>query len=288
MPSDTGASFFRKVVNLMIHFLSRIQHKYKGIPNLMKGIVIGSVIVYLLGYLGVRTIQLLSLFPEQVFHGEVWRIISFIFLMPVGNLLFAAFAFYFYYLVGRALEHEWGSFVFTIYYGCNVILTVLISLLSGIPITSAASINLSLFLAFGYMFPDYTILLFMFIPVKMKYLAWFYGIYTLYQAIVIPGIFGKLLALVGLITFVIFFYSDLYQQLQNRSTIQKNKKRFQSAKTTSNDHLRVIRHQCEVCKRTELDDPNLEFRYCSGCDGYHEYCLEHLANHIHIKDLDKN
>ncbi len=288
MPSDTGASFFRKVEIGMIHFLNRIQHKYKGIPNLMKGIVIGSVIVYLLGYFGVRTVQLLGLFPEQVMNGEIWRVVSFVFLMPVGNLLFAAFVFYFYYLVGSALEQEWGSLVFTAYYGCNILLTVLISLLGGIPVTSAASINLSLFLAFGYLFPDYTILLFMFIPIKMKYLAWFYGVYTLYQAIVIPGIFGKLLVLTGLITFVLFFYSELYQKIQNHSSIQKNRRKFQTAKSASNNHLRIIRHQCEICKRTELDDPNLEFRYCSGCDGYHEYCLEHLGTHVHIKDLDKN
>ncbi len=268
----------------MIHYLYRIQYKHKGIPDLMRYVVIGSAIVYLLGFLGVRTVDLLHLNPQAVLGGQVWRLVSFLFLLPVGSILFAAFAFYFYYLVGQSLEREWGSFVFTVYYFCNVLFTVLISLASGTAVTSAASINLSLFLAFGYLFPDFTILLFMVIPIKMKYLAVFYGVYTLYQAIVLPGWGQKLIALVGVLTFVLFFYQELWQWIKNRSTIQKNRRNFRQKRGGTTDHLRVIRHQCEVCKRTELDDPNLEFRYCSGCDGYHEYCLEHLNNHVHIKD----
>lgn len=272
----------------MIRFLYRIQHKYKGIPDLMRYVVIGSVIVYLLGFLGVRTVELLGLYPNAVLSGQVWRLISFIFLMPVGSIIFAAFAFYFYYLVGQALEREWGSFVFTLYYFCNVLFTIIISLVSKTPVNSAVSINLSLFLAFGYLFPDFTILLFMVIPIKMKYLAMFYGVYALYQAIMLPTWGGKLMALVGVFTFLLFFYEELWQWLSHRSAVQKNRRNFRQRRGASTDHLRVIRHQCEVCKRTELDDPNLEFRYCSGCDGYHEYCLEHLNNHVHVKDTSGN
>ena len=268
----------------MIHFLYRMQYKHKGIPDLMRYIVIGSVIVYLLGFLGVRTVELLGLLPQAVLQGQIWRLVSFIFLLPVGSLLFAAFVFYFYYLVGQSLEREWGSFVFTVYYFVNVLLTVIISLISGTPVTSAASVNLSLFLAFGYLYPDFTILLFMIIPIKMKYLAVFYGVYAVYQAVTVPGWGGKLMALVGVITFILFFYRELWQWLSSRFSAQQNRKKFQQSRGGRSDHLRVIRHQCEVCKRTELDDPNLEFRYCSGCDGYHEYCLEHLNQHVHIKD----
>ncbi len=254
----------------------------------MKYVVIGSVITYLLGYLGVRIIDLLCLLPSKVLNGQVWRLLSFIFLMPVGNILFAAFAFYFYYVVGRALENELGSLIFTCYYACNIILTIVISLVSGVPVFTATPIHMSLFLAFGYLFPDFTIFLFMIIPIKMKYLAMFYGIYTVYQGIMLPGWGAKLLSLVGLITFILFFYEELFQWMKNRSTMQKNRQSFRQKRNGARDQLRVIRHQCEVCKRTELDDPNLEFRYCSGCDGYHEYCMEHLGNHIHIKDSDKN
>lgn len=284
MPSILrGLSFVRKDECVtMIQWLSRWQYKYKGIPNLMRYIIIGSAIIYLLGFLGIHTVALLGLDPQAVLHGQIWRLVSFVFLLPVGSILFAAFAFYFYYLVGQALEEEWGSFVFTAYYFCNVLLTVLISFLTKTTVTSAASVNLSLFLAFGYLYPDYTILLFMVLPIKMKYLAIFYGVYAVYEAIMLPTLGAKLMVLVGVLTFVLFFYRELWQWATDRSAVRQNRKNFQRRRGDGN--LRVIRHQCEVCKRTELDDPHLEFRYCSGCDGYHEYCLDHLHNHVHIKE----
>ena len=43
----------------------------------------------------------------------------------------------------------------------------------------------------------------------------------------------------------------------------------------------IARHRCAVCGRTELDDPTLEFRYCSKCNGNYEYCSDHLFSHEH-------
>ena len=42
------------------------------------------------------------------------------------------------------------------------------------------------------------------------------------------------------------------------------------------------RHKCAVCGITDADDPNMEFRYCSKCDGYYCYCMNHINNHVHI------
>ena len=42
-------------------------------------------------------------------------------------------------------------------------------------------------------------------------------------------------------------------------------------------------HRCAICGRTELDDPNLEFRFCTKCNGNYEYCSDHLKNHQHIQ-----
>ena len=41
------------------------------------------------------------------------------------------------------------------------------------------------------------------------------------------------------------------------------------------------RHKCAICGRTENDDPNLSFRYCSKCTGNKEYCQDHLFTHTH-------
>ena len=44
---------------------------------------------------------------------------------------------------------------------------------------------------------------------------------------------------------------------------------------------KISRHRCCECKKTEKDDENLEFRYCSKCNGSYEYCSEHIFNHEH-------
>ena len=42
-------------------------------------------------------------------------------------------------------------------------------------------------------------------------------------------------------------------------------------------------HRCTICGRTDVTDPQLEFRYCSRCKGYHCYCEDHISNHTHIE-----
>ena len=43
-------------------------------------------------------------------------------------------------------------------------------------------------------------------------------------------------------------------------------------------------HKCAVCGRTDADHPELEFRYCSRCAGYHCFCQDHINNHIHFTE----
>ena len=45
----------------------------------------------------------------------------------------------------------------------------------------------------------------------------------------------------------------------------------------------ITRHRCAVCGRTERDDAELEFRFCSKCKGNFEYCMDHLYTHEHVK-----
>ena len=43
-------------------------------------------------------------------------------------------------------------------------------------------------------------------------------------------------------------------------------------------------HKCAVCGRTDTDYPDLQFRYCSKCAGYHCFCSDHIFNHVHFTD----
>lgn len=257
----------------MLHWLYRFSNR-RGIPHLMKYVVIISAVVYLLPLIGIDLTPLLYLDPALVLKGQIWRLFTFVFLFPAGNLFFAVFAFYFYYLIGETLEQQWGDFVFTVYYVLGVLFSILVSFITHSPIVSTLHINLSLFLAFGYLYPDFSVLLFMIIPVKIKYIAGVYGILILLDVIRQP-LSGKLLALTGVFSFLLFFGKEWLTRRQTHHSFQKKKK----AKKVR--HLVEVRHRCEVCNRTELDDPHLEFRFCSRCNGYHEYCTDHIANHEH-------
>lgn len=242
----------------------------------MKYVVIISAVIYALRFIGIDLRPLLAFDASSILHGQIWRIITFVFIVPDTTPLFAAFVFYFYYIVGSTLENEWGSFVFTVYYLLTVFVCVVIGMITGGTIFNSYYVNLAMFLAYGFSYPENRVMLFMFIPLKMKYLAWGYAAFSVLWVITGTTLSGRLIPLCGLISFIVFFWNDLinyvFPGVKKHKTVKKSSK-----KTASFNAV----HKCEVCGRTEIDDPDLEFRFCSRCKGYHEYCLEHLYTHEH-------
>lgn len=263
-------------MNNIFNWLYRFKYTKRGIDNLMKYVVIISAVIFALQFIGIDLRPILCFDAAKILHGQVWRIVTFIFIVPNTSIIFAAFVFYFYYIVGATLENDWGSFVFTVYYFFTVCVCAVIGILTGGTIVNSYYVNLAMFLAYGFSYPDHQILLFMFIPIKMKYLAWGYAGISVLWVITGGSLSGRLIPLCGLISFAIFFWDDLisfvYPDFRNR----KKRKKSASGKAAG----KAV-HKCEVCGRTELDDPDLEFRFCSRCHGYHEYCLEHLYTHEH-------
>jgi membrane associated rhomboid family serine protease len=269
-----------------LNWLDKLERKFGrfAIPGLMKYIVTLNGLVYLLMYLD-RTgvyVRTLTLVPQLVLAGEYWRLITYILIPPSAGPLFILFILYFYYLIGNTLEQEWGSFKFNLFYLCGMFGTTLGAFISG-SATTSLYLNLSLFLAFAQLYPDFEMLLFFILPVKIKYLAWlqwaFIGLTVLTAAF--PD---KIAALASVTNFLIFFGKDFFShaKLNNRSYHRRRQFRSESVPA------KAAFHKCTVCGRTELDDPKLEFRYCAQCDGDHEYCMEHLKNHEHIKEGPKN
>lgn len=117
-----------------------------AIPNLMTYIIGLNAVVFVMTYLSQESLYMLMLDPGRVLNGEVWRLITFIFIPPTTSPLWAAFVLYFYYMIGTALEHEWGSFRFNLFYVLGMIGTILSAFVSN-SIVSSTYINLSLFLA---------------------------------------------------------------------------------------------------------------------------------------------
>jgi hypothetical protein len=222
----------------------------------------------------------LVLIPQLVMQGEVWRLLTFIFIPPTFSMLWLVFALYFYYMIGTSLENEWGTFKFNVYYFTGVLAIIAGSLLSGIAGTSYY-LNLTMFLAFASIFPNYEILVFFVLPVKMKYLAWLDAALLGYSFITGTAA-DRVMIIASILNFLLFFGKDLYLWVKSRGRAQYKKTAYK-AKAGAGKVLTV--HRCEICGRSEWDDKNLEFRYCVDCEGDHEYCMEHLGTHQHIRHI---
>lgn len=249
------------------------------IPNLILYVLALTGIVYIMALFGGDKFNLMGLIliPDRVLAGEVWRIITFVFVEPLGSPIFFIFVLYFYYMAGKGLEQEWGEFKFNVYYFTGVLVTIIISFLTGVP-AIARFINLSLFLAFARIYPDYEILLFFAIPLKIRYLGWFTWAKILYDVVMIPGIMNKIAQLTPAIIFLIFFGRDLVGGSKSYTKNYKRKREFDSKVIQFKD---IPRHKCVVCGITEKDDPDMQFRYCSKCSGNKCYCIDHIGNHEH-------
>ncbi len=267
------------------------RHQYKGIPNLMLYVALGTALVYFIALIDPSGlfVSYLRFNREAIFHGQVWRLVSYIFVPSDVNPLFLAISLYFYYIIGRMIQSSWGVFRFNLYYFAGVLLTDLGALILGVNAT-IGYLNLSLTLAFATMFPENRVLLFYIIPIKMKYLAWFYFALTLIQLFS-----GNLFPLFALLNYLLFFGGDVCKVLPDFLQPRRNKKSFGSfAKKSRPDPNwakdyrsktgeKPYRHKCTVCGRTDTTDPQLEFRYCSKCNGYYCYCMEHINDHAHVE-----
>lgn len=280
----------RSFINKVDNFCYR--HPRFGVPNLMLYIVIGSALVWIFSMMDTSGLFLsyLTFSPYYILHGQVWRLVTFV-LVPTSSGIWLLIWLYFYYFIGSSLEKEWGSGQFTIYYLSGMLFTVvfgfIVFFLTGISYSiSSQYINLSMFFAFATLYPDTRVLLFFFIPIKIKWLAYLDA--ALFALEVFTGSLPmNLLPLVALVNYFLFYGSWLFDLFGAERTKQrKNSARFKSEvhKIEHDRASRSYNRKCEVCGKTDTDYPDLEFRYCSRCSGYHCYCMEHINNHIHVKE----
>jgi len=279
------------------------RHPNFGVRNLMRYIVILNVLVYILSLVDTQGVFLQYLYfaPHLILSKlQLWRLVTYAFIPTEDFILWFAVAQYFYYFIGTRLEAEWGATKFTIYYFMSVLVTSLLSLavfaltrsvnLIGI---GARYINLSLFLAFATLYPDARVLLFFFIPVKIKWLGYAAALFTLFSVVFYPWPLN-LVPLFALIPYFLFFASMLVAQLRRRIgkpprtprssgnvvNFRQAKKRTGAAGGKSVPFTR----KCAVCGKTDAEFPDLEFRYCSKCAGYHCFCPEHINAHVHFTE----
>lgn len=263
-------------------------HPNFGIRNLMMYVSIANVAFWVLGAINRPFLSYLSFDAAAILHGQVWRLVTFM-LYPPSTGLLAFIAFYFYYWIGSTLEQYWGSGQFTIYFFTGVILTILYGFLiyfvtgSNVRLDSQY-IYLSMFFSFAALFPDMQVLFMYIIPIKMKYLAIVDAVFFALAVITNPFPVN-LLPLVAVLNFFLFCGGDLLRYIRpvraSQSTVNF---RRESRRIRREQQSKLYTHKCAVCGRTDADYPNLEFRYCSRCQGYHCFCIDHINNHIHFTE----
>ena len=284
-----------------MNFLNKMERKIGkyAIPNLMIYLIAAYCIGFVIYTVNPHFMLMLTLSPYHILHGQVWRLITWI-LMPTDTRVFSLLIMaLLYYQLGSALERSWGTFRFNVYIFGGMLFTVIgafilygiyaaagtgsletISLISSLTFTTNY-INLTIFLAFAVMYPEMQILLFFIIPVKMKWMAVVYAVLIAIN-LILTSWGGRIAIIMSILNFLIFFLSTRNYRRVSPKEIHR-KQVFKAQMREPRRGSMVTKHKCAVCGRTELDDPNLEFRFCSKCDGNYEYCQDHLFTHQHIK-----
>lgn len=271
-------------------FFSKMERRYGrfAIHNLMNYIVV----LYAMGVVVQYTQpgvywEFLALDADAILHGQIWRIVTFMVWPPSSNFIFNVFVIYLYYSLGTTLERVWGAFRFNVYFFMGVLGHILAALIGYLVfgqflLLTTANLNMSLFFAFALTFPETSFYIYFVLPVKAKWLAVFYGVITLwtfltgtpYTSIVVT----RCEIVLSFANFIIFFLlTRNYTRISPKEI--KRKREFHS-------QVRILpagatHHKCAVCGRTEQDG-DLEFRFCSKCEGSYEYCQDHLYTHKHV------
>jgi len=264
-------------------------HPNLGVPGLMRYILGANVAIYFLSMLSTGTLSFLALDPAAVLRGEIWRIFTYVLINTNGGLWLLVTC-VFYNWLGESLERIWGSTKFTLYYVSGVLLTALAAILGylidgvSIPIYGAGYINSALFLAYAMYNPDAMVRLYFIIPIKMKWVAWFeLGLYTVQIfRYTFAGMWGMaMMPVIAMLNLLVFFAPSIQRKAnQVRAHHRPEAVQFRKA-VKEQQKQKGYNHKCCVCGKTDTEYPNMQFRYCSKCEGYHCYCEEHIFNHVH-------
>ena len=274
-----------------------------GIPNLMLYISLGTALVFLMSIINENyALYYWLCFDRQlILQGQVWRLVSYVLTYNAGNVLLTIISLFCYYSLGQGIENLWGTLRFNLFYFTGVILQDVFCMLFG-GTANVFYLNLSLFLAYATMYPNAQFLIFFVIPVKAWILALLDLVLTLYPVITltVAGLFPySLFPLVALLNYFLFFGKDVLNVIPmswraNAARLFRKKPKQQKAKVvpfpkagsyeaTTVSVKAPYTHRCTVCGRTDVSNPDLEFRYCSRCQGYHCYCEDHISNHTHVE-----
>lgn len=293
--------------------ISKFERKFGkyAIKNLSLYLIIGYVAGYMIYYINPDIYEYLTFDPYMILHGQIWRIVTWLLMPPEELGIFTIIMLILYYQLGQGLEHTWGTYRYNVYMFSGFLFTVIGAVVLyivyglmyaqgvseayqvlGMAIGSCVStyyINMSIFLAYAFTYPEEKLMLYFLIPIKIKWFGIIYGVYILFDIVQafryyshVQAVIITVLIIASLLNFLLYM---ILGKSRNRFNPNQVKRRHQYKQSVRNarpvQHEGGARHKCAVCGRTELDDPNLTFRYCSKCSGNKEYCQDHLFTHTH-------
>lgn len=296
--------------------MSKFERKFGkyAIRNLSLALVMCYAAGYVIQLINPGFVNWLTLNPWLILRGQIWRLFTWILIPPsTGNLFFLLIMLFFYYSIGTTLEHVWGTYRYNVYLFSGMLFTVLGSFLcmglcylfygemirglgaaaffqSGAVYFSTYYVNMSIFLAYAATFPEAQVLLMFIIPIKVKWLGIVYAVMLLFDFIQGTGaagiarelgfidLFYRVALAASLFNFVVFFFTSKKRIHMSPRQV----KRRQEFKSQVRKNPGVTKHKCAVCGRTDESNPELEFRFCSKCNGNYEYCQDHLFTHTHV------
>lgn len=259
-----------------MRLLDSLERKFRryAIHNVTLYIILGQVLFFVFQLSGRFILDRVVLIPDLVLTGEWWRLVTFLFIPPLTNPIFAFFAWYLFYLMGSALENHWGAFRYNVFLLVGYAVTVAVSFI--VPMAAATNLFIggSVFLAFAFLYPDFTLYIFFILPVKIKWLALLTWVGYAYQVLV--GTWStRLLVLASISNFLLFFGRDILWRMKTGKKVMATQARQLSGK-------KEAFHTCATCAKSDISHPGMEFRYCPECNGL-GYCMDHIFNHEHVK-----
>lgn len=290
----------------MNKFINNLERKFGkfAIPNL----TLYLVALYAIGYVfqlapaSVNITNYLTLNPDLILRGQIWRLVTWLIVPPSRVSILIIITLLFYYFVGSNMERTLGTFRYNLFIFSGIILMIIGAFLAYFTLSGVAGaefvqaympfyaynftsyyLQQIVFLAFAILYPNVQVLLMFVIPIKVKYLGYFYGAYLAFECLMafFSRDYAVFFAIGSQFINLFLFYAGLGKlnkykpsEMHRRSDFQKNVRMAPKG---------VTRHKCAVCGRTEVTNPELEFRFCSKCNGNYEYCQEHLFTHQHVK-----
>jgi hypothetical protein len=241
--------------------LNALERKFRryAIHNVTLYIILGQVLFFVFQLSGRFILDRVVLIPDLVLTGEWWRLVTFLFIPPLTNPI---------------LENHWGAFRYNVFLLVGYAVTVAVSFI--VPMAAATNLFIggSVFLAFAFLYPDFTLYIFFILPVKIKWLALLTWIGYAYQVLV--GSWStRLLVLASISNFLLFFGRDILWKM-------KTGKRVMATQALRLSGKKEAFHTCSTCAKTDISHPGMEFRYCPECGGL-GYCMEHISHHEHVK-----